>query len=162
MTTAKKGDWVFVHYTGTLDNGEQFDSSRGGDPLDFILGSGDLIEGFDKAIDGMAIGDKKQIHLTPAEAYGEYDKEKIMVVEREMFGGDDVEPDMQIGLHMEDGSRVLATITKVTDKEVTIDTNHPMAGKALNFDLELVDIKDAADMPVHSCSGSCHSCHGCH
>lgn len=163
MTIAKNGDWVFVHYVGKFESGEEFDSSRRGGPIDFILGAGELIEGFDKNVEGMKIGDKKDIVVTPAEGYGEYDDEQVMTVEREMFG-EDFEPeiDEQLALQMENGQRMLATITDFDDNEVTLDMNHPMAGKTLYFELELMDVKDASEKPASfGCGSSCSSCSGC-
>ena len=120
MTVAKKGDWVFVHYVGKFDSGETFDSSRSGAPLDFILGEGDLIEGFDKNVEGMKIGEKKNIVLEPAEAYGNYDEEQVMTVERTMFG-EDFEPKQKCSLlfKWKTNQRALATVTSFDDKNVT-------------------------------------------
>lgn len=165
MTIAKKGDWVFVHYVGKFESGEEFDSSRRGGPIDFVVGAGDLIEGFDKNVEGMKVGDKKDIVVTPAEGYGEYDEDQVMTVERSMFGeGFEPEVDEQLALQMDNGQRLLATITEFTDNEVTLDMNHPMAGKTLHFELELMDVKDASERPAPSfgCSPSaCSSCSGC-
>ncbi len=162
MTTAKKGDWVFVHYTGKFDSGEVFDSSSDGSPLDFIVGQGDIIEGFDKAILGMKIGEKKSVKIAPAQGYGEYSEDRVISTDRKNFG-DDFEPeiDQQLALQMENGERAIATIVDFDDNTVTLDMNHPLAGENLNFDLELVDIKDASEMPVSSCGGGCSSCSGC-
>lgn len=161
MTTAKSGDLVFVHYTGKFDSGEIFDSSGDREPLSFILGQGDIIQGFDTAIQGMAIGDKKSITITPDEAYGQYSEDQIITTQRSNFG-EDFEPeiDLQLALQLENGERTLATITAFNDETVTLDLNHPLAGKVLHFELELLDIKDASEMP--SCgSGGCSSCSGC-
>ena len=162
MTTAKKGDLVYVHYTGKFDSGEVFDSSSDGSPLYFIVGEGDIIEGFDKAVLGMAIGEKKSIKISPAEGYGEYSEERVISTDRKNFG-DDFEPevDQQLALQMENGERAIATIVDFDDENVTLDMNHPLAGENLNFELELVDIKDASDMPESSCGGGCSSCSGC-
>ncbi len=161
MTTAKKGDLVFVHYTGKFDSGEVFDSSTDGSPLYFILGEGDIIEGFDKAVIGMAIGEKKTVKISPAQGYGEYSEERVISTDRKNFGeGFEPEVDQQLALQLENGERAIATIVDFDDNSVTLDMNHPLAGENLNFDLELVDIKDASEMPS-SCGSSCSSCSGC-
>lgn len=163
MTCAKKGDYVLVHYTGKFDDGEEFDSSQGCEPLGFILGAGEVIEGFQSAVDGMKIGEKKTVKIAPEQAYGEYEKDKLISSNRENFG-DDFKPqkNMQIVIELESGQQVMATVTKFDKKSVTLDLNHPLAGKALNFELELIDIKDPRDIPLcdSSCS-SCSSCKGC-
>ncbi|NCB37604.1 MAG: peptidylprolyl isomerase [Erysipelotrichia bacterium] len=161
MTTVKTGDLVFVHYTGKFDSGEVFDSSTGDSPLYFIVGEGNIIEGFEKAVVGMAVGDKKTIDLTPEQGYGEYLEEKVISTDRKNFG-DDFEPeiDLQLALQLENGERALATIVEFDDDSVTLDMNHPLAGENLHFDLELVDIKDASEMPS-SCESSCSSCSSC-
>lgn len=160
MTAVKKGDLVFVHYTGKFETGEVFDSSTDGTPLNFIVGEGDIIEGFETAVVGMSVGDKKTIVLTPAQGYGDYDDDRVITTPRVNFG-DEFEPivDQQIALQMENGERAIATIVKFDDDAVTLNMNHPLAGKTLHFDLELIDIKDAAEMP--SCGSSCASCSGC-
>ncbi len=161
MASAKQGDLVFVHYTGKFESGEVFDTSTDSEPLYFIIGEGNIIEGFEKAIVGMNIGDKKDIQLTPAEAYGDYSEEKVLTVNRENFGeGFEPEIDLQLALQMENGERAIATIKGFDNENVTLDLNHPLAGKALKFELELVDIKDASEMPS-SCGSSCSSCSGC-
>lgn len=161
MTIAKSGDLVFVHYTGKFDSGEVFDSSVDREPLSFILGQGDIIEGFDTAIAEMKIGEKKAITLTPEQAYGEYNPEQIVKTQRSNFGeGFEPEKDLQLALQLENGEHTLATIKEFDDSEVTLDLNHPLAGKTLHFELELTDIKDASEMP--SCdSAACSSCTGC-
>jgi len=161
MSSAKNGDLVFVHYTGKFDSGEVFDSSVDAEPLYFVIGEGNVIEGFEKAIVGMNIGDKKTVNLSPAEGYGDYSEEKIITVNRSNFG-DEFEPeiDLQLALQMEDGERAIATVTEFDEENVTLDLNHPLAGKTLHFELELIDIKDASEMPS-SCGSSCSSCSGC-
>ncbi len=161
MATAKSGDLVFVHYTGKFDSGEVFDSSENRDPLCFILGHGEIIQGFDTAIMGMRIGEKKLIVIAPEEAYGEYSEDQIITTKRSSFG-DDFEPeiDLQLALQLENGERTMATIRDFNNETVTLDMNHPLAGKVLHFELELMDIKDASEMPSCS-SGCCSSCSGC-
>ncbi|MBU1106356.1 MAG: peptidylprolyl isomerase [Candidatus Riflebacteria bacterium] len=162
MTVAKKGDLVFIHYTGKFDTGEVFDTSADGSPLDFIVGEGDIIEGFETAVIGMSVGEKKDIVLLPAQGYGEYSDERVITTPLENFG-DEFKPevDQQIALQMENGERVIATIVKFDTKSVTLDMNHPLAGKTLHFNLELTDIKDASEIPESSCGSCCSSCSSC-
>ncbi|GAB4276249.1 MAG: peptidylprolyl isomerase [Candidatus Rifleibacteriota bacterium] len=161
MTIAKSGDLVFVHYTGKFDSGEIFDSSVERDPLYFILGQGDVIQGFDNAIIGMKVGEKKTIKITPEDGYGEYSEDQIVETKRSNFGeGFEPEIDLQLAIQLATGEHTLATIKKFDDENVTLDLNHPLAGKNLYFELELVEIKDASEIP--SCgSGGCSSCSGC-
>ncbi|PIN99613.1 peptidylprolyl isomerase [archaeon CG10_big_fil_rev_8_21_14_0_10_43_11] len=137
--TAKKGDTVAVHYTGKLDNGEIFDSSRDREPLEFTLGSGQMIGGFDKAVEGMNVGEKKNITLEPSEAYGARDDTKILTFPKENLTA-------QLGVQPAKGMQLSAngmavTIVDVSEKEVKIDFNHFLAGKKLAFEIELVSIK---------------------
>lgn len=161
MANAKKGDLVFVHYTGKFDSGDIFDSSVNADPIYFVLGEGNLIAGFETAISGMEVGDKKSISLAPEDGYGEYSEDKIIKTNRENFGeGFEPQKDLQLALQLEGGHQTLATVTDFDDTTVTLDLNHPLAGKTLHFDLELVDIKDASQLPACSSEG-CSSCSGC-
>ncbi len=160
----KTNDWVFVHYTGKFEDGKVFDSSRNGSPLDFVVGEGGLIEGFEKGVMGMAIGEKKTIKLTPAEGYGEYDEKAVFNVPIENFGEKpELEKGMQIVVTPQDGQEFLATIADFDEKTVKLDTNHPLAGKVLMFELEVMDIKPSCERPQHTCHGCCGSCGGsCH
>jgi len=141
MSQAKTGDSVQIHYTGTLDDGTQFDSSAGRDPLAFELGSGQVIPGFDKAVDGMTAGDSKSVNIPPEDAYGPHHSRLVQEVPRSALP-DDLEPVEGMGLQAEgaDGQAVNLVITAVRDESITVDGNHPLAGKALNFDIELVSI----------------------
>jgi peptidylprolyl isomerase len=141
MSQAKTGDTVKIHYTGTLDDGSQFDSSAGREPLEFELGSGQVIPGFEKAVEGMAVGDTKTVNISPDDAYGPRHKQMIQEVPRNALP-DDVEPQVGMGLQARrpDGAMLDLTITAVTEESITVDGNHPLAGQALNFKLELVSI----------------------
>lgn len=155
MRTVSNGDVVTMHYTGTLDNGEVFDSSIGGPPLQFQVGSGQIIQGFNDAILGMEIGSERSFSLTPDMAYGEHDDSLVHVLPRSMVGNQFVpEVGMTIGIQMEDGMRMPATITAVTDDTITIDMNPPLAGKTLHFKVQLLDITDAP-AGCGCTSGSC-------
>ncbi len=139
--TAKLGDKVKVHYKGFFDDGMVFDSSNGQDPLAVHLGEGELISGFESGIPGMEKGEKKTIRIAPDEGYGQHMKELVQTIDRKYLS-QEIEP--QIGMQLQIGEHeemTVVTITKVTDDAVTLDANHPMAGKTLNFEIELVDIQ---------------------
>ncbi|MBI4162656.1 MAG: peptidylprolyl isomerase [Candidatus Aenigmarchaeota archaeon] len=137
MTTVKAGDKIAVDYWGTLDNGTQFDTSEGRQPLEFEAGAGQMIAGFDKAVIGMKVGEEKSVKIAPADAYGEYDKNAVMVVPIEQMQQSGIEPEEGQTLYI--GGQPVK-ILKVTDTEVTIDANHPLAGKTLNFKIKIVSI----------------------
>lgn len=140
MTQAKSGDTVRVHYTGTLDDGTQFDTSTGGDPLEVTLGKGQVIPGFERGLEGMQVGDTKKIHIPCADAYGERHQELVHVVPREQLPQD---IELEIGMQFQvDGgvAPMVLSVIEVTEENATLDGNHPMAGHNLNFELELVDL----------------------
>jgi peptidylprolyl isomerase len=145
MSQAKPGDTVKIHYTGTLDDGTQFDSSSGRDPLQFEVGSGQVIPGFDKAVEGMAVGDSKSVNIPPEDAYGPRHDQMIQDVPKTALP-DDLEPveGMALQAQGQDGQVINLTVTAVSDDSITVDGNHPLAGQALNFDIELVDIARTA------------------
>lgn len=131
---AKVGDKVSVNYTGTLDDGTVFDSSKGRDPLKFTVGANDVIAGFDKAVTGLKVGESKKVRMEAKDAYGEPRPELIITVTP-----DKVPADVKVGQTLySNGQGVI--VTAVTPTGVTIDTNHPLAGKALTFDVQLVSI----------------------
>ncbi|MDF7801210.1 peptidylprolyl isomerase [Pontiellaceae bacterium B1224] len=137
----EKGQKVKIHYTGTLDDGNQFDSSAGRDPLEFEMGAGMVIPGFEKGVADMAVGEKKTINIPAAEAYGEKRDELVMSFERSQLPPD-LEPEIGMMLQMQspEGQPVPVTITGVEDAAITIDANHQLAGQNLNFELELVAV----------------------
>lgn len=141
MSQAKNGDTVKIHYTGTLDDGSQFDSSEGRDPLEFTLGGGQVIPGFEKAVEGMAVGDKKSINIPSVEAYGERHEQLVQEVPKEALP-DDMQPEvgMPLQAQREDGHVIDMVVTAVGNESITVDGNHPLAGQALNFDIHLVEI----------------------
>ncbi len=141
MAQAKAGDTLSIHYTGTLADGAPFDSSEGRDPLTFELGSGQIIAGLDAALDGMSVGEKKTVTIPADQAYGPHHPEAIQNVPREAIPADiplDLGTELQV--QTPDGQTMGVTVTAVTDEEVTLDANHPLAGKDLTFAVELVSI----------------------
>lgn len=141
MAQVKKGDTVKVHYTGTLDDGTTFDSSKGREPLEFTVGSGMVIAGFDDAVMGLEPGQTNKVRIPPEKAYGESHQELILTVPKDKFpAGIVLSEGEQFALPQPDGRRMPVTVTKVTDTEVTLDANHALAGKALTFEVELVEI----------------------
>jgi peptidylprolyl isomerase len=144
MSKAKKGDSVKVHYKGTLTSGEQFDSSEGREPLAFTVGAGQMIKGFDDAIPGMEVGEKKTINIAPEHAYGEKNKDAIIEFPKSNIPEDmKLEPGMKLQLQNQQGQPIPVTVTEVKDDVVILDANHELAGKELIFDIELVEIKPA-------------------
>ena len=138
--TAKDGDRVRVHYTGRLEDGQVFDSSRGGEPLEFTVGAGEVIPGFDEAVRGMSIGETKTVEIEPEDAYGPRRDGLVATIERERAQFP-VEPQvgMSLALPLQDGNQIEVVVTEVTPEHVTIDGNHPLAGEKLIFDVELVE-----------------------
>ena len=137
----ENGQKVKIHYTGTLDDGKQFDSSAGHDPLEFEMGAGMVIPGFEKGVADMTVGEKKSIHIPSIEAYGEVREDLVMAFERAQLP-EDLEPETGMMLQMQgpDGQPVPVTITAVAEENITIDANHQLAGQNLNFELELVSV----------------------
>lgn len=141
MTVAKKDDKVKIHYKGTLEDGSVFDSSEGRDPLEFTIGSGQVIVGFDEAVTGMSPGEKKSVEIPVDKAYGPRNEEMVISAPREQVPAD-ITPEVGQKLQMggPNGEIILVTIVEVTDTTVKLDANPPLAGMDLNFDIELVEI----------------------
>ena len=141
MRQAKQGDSVRVHYTGKMDNGTQFDSSRGGDPLEFTIGDGKIIPGFEEIVIGMKQGDTKTVTIPSDEAYGPRRDDRIITVDRDRVPeGMKPKVGQQVHMHGKGGESFPAMITGVTEKAVTLDANHPLAGQDLTFSVELIEI----------------------
>ena len=141
MSKVKKGDTVRVHYTGKLTTGETFDSSAGREPLEFEVGAGMMIKGFDDAVIDMVIGDKKTVNILPADAYGERNDQMVIDFPRSNFPDDMVpEVGMQLMMNNNAGQQFPVTIVEVGDEVVMLDANHMLAGKELVFDIEMVEI----------------------
>jgi peptidylprolyl isomerase len=156
MQKVANGLFVSVHYKGTLDSGEVFDSSEGRTPLEVQMGAGQLIKGFEAALADMALNEKKTFRLEPEEAYGPRDDKRM-----HSFARSDVPPEMNpqvgqaIALTTPDGRQVPARIAAVDDAQVTVDLNHPLAGQALTFAIEVVGISPTATQSHAGCGGGC-------
>ena len=141
MTQAKQGDTVKVHYTGKLADGSTFDSSSETEPLKFTLGAGEVIQGFEVAVVGMAPGDSKTTTIAAGEAYGAYDDDMLLEVDRTEFPE---QMDPQVGQRLQvrqaDGETFSVIVAEVAEKSITLDANHPLAGQDLTFEIQLVEI----------------------
>ena len=141
MSQAKSGDKVKVHYKGTLNDGSIFDSSEGREPLEFEVGSGQVIPGFDNAVMGLSVGESKTVNIPSAEAYGPYQENMVLAIEKDKFPeGLNLTVGEQLQIPSQNGQPVVVVIKEVTDDQVTLDANHPLAGQDLNFNIELVEI----------------------
>jgi peptidylprolyl isomerase len=141
MQQVKNGDKVKVHYHGRFADGTTFDSSEGREPLEFEVGAGNVIKGFDEGVMGMSIGDKKTVSIEAGDAYGEKNEEMLVEFPKEQFPPEMVpEVGMQLNMTNGNGQVILVTIIEVKDDTVMLDANHPLAGKDLIFDIELVSI----------------------
>ena len=136
------GNTVKVHYTGTLDDGTVFDTSVGCEPLEFTLGQGELIPGFEEAVRGLKIGQSKTVTIPAEEAYGQHTDDLVMTIERTRLPeGLDPEVGQQLQMQQANGRTTVIMITDVSEKTITVDGNHPLAGKDLTFEIELVEIR---------------------
>ena len=139
------GDTVRVHYKGTLTDGTEFDSSEGREPLEFTLGTGQVIPGFDSAVSALEVGETTTVVIPAADAYGEHAEEGLQTFPRDAFPPDaDPKVGWAVELEAPDGQRVPATIVEVSDESLTLDFNHPLAGQDLTFEITLVEIVPAA------------------
>ena len=139
---ASDGDTVRVHYTGTLEDGTTFDTSVGREPIEFTLGEGKMIPGFEKAVYGLEVGKSKTVTIPAEEAYGPHRDDLVIVVEREQLPAKlDPKVDQQLQMQQTDGRTATVIVTDVSETTITVDANHPLAGKDLTFEIELVEIK---------------------
>lgn len=141
MEQAKSGDTVKIHYSGTLSDGTTFDSSKGREPLAFALGAGQVIPGFDRAVEGMAVGESKSVTIPAEEAYGPHQEQLVQDVPNSVLP-EGLEP--EVGMQLQGtsgaGQTMQFVVTDVKEDTITLDGNHPLAGQALNFEIELVAI----------------------
>ncbi|WP_299809332.1 peptidylprolyl isomerase [uncultured Roseibium sp.] len=141
MSEAKSGDTVRLHYKGTLDDGSVFDSSEGRDPLEFTVGTGQIIPGLERAIPGMKVGDEKTVKVEAAEAYGPLNPDARQAVPRaNMPENVEITVGLQLQAQTETGQMMTVTVVEVSEDEVVLDANHPLAGKDLTFEIQLTSI----------------------
>ena len=156
MDKVENGLYVSVDYTGTLQNGQVFDSSQGGQPLEVQMGVGQLIEGFERELMGMSLSDKKTFTLSPEDAYGQRDDSLTREFARSEFPPE-MEPrvGMTIALQTPEGRQVPAQITHLDDEKLSVDFNHPLAGESLTFEIEVVGISRTQTRPDAGCGCGC-------
>ena len=166
----EKNKWVSIHYTLKDDKGALLDSSIGTEPLDYIHGNGYLIAGLERELEGKTAGDKFSVTIEPKDAYGQYDNQLIAEIERSQF---DLDGDIEIGMHfqiMTPTGPSIVHVIEVNGDKIKVDGNHDLAGKTLNFDIEVVEVRDATEEELNppsacggcgGCSGSCTDCGGC-
>ena len=160
MQKVENGMFVSVHYTGTLENGDQFDTSDGRPPLEFKVGGGQMIKGFDAQVLGMSLNDKKEFTLAPEDAYGERNEEHQHEFPRsEMPAEINPEVGQTLALTSPEGQHIPARVVAVDDEKVTFDLNHPLAGQSLTFNIEVVGISETPTQQPAGCGGDCSS--GC-
>jgi peptidylprolyl isomerase len=142
MSAIIRGNKVKVHYTGKFEDGEIFDTSVGRDPLEFLAGMGQVVPGFDAAVMGMSVGEKRSIALAPQEAYGMPRPELIAKVEKSQFP-EDIELEIGMGFEVpaEEDGKIAVVVTKIEEDMITLDGNYPLAGKTLHFDIEVVEFE---------------------
>ncbi|PSQ85861.1 MAG: peptidylprolyl isomerase [Bacteroidetes bacterium QH_2_63_10] len=153
MAKANEGDEVQVHYTGKLEDGTIFDSSED-EPLSFTIGENRVIPGFEEAVTGMEPGDSKTTEVEPERAYGEHREDMVMEMDRDQIPGEvDPEVGQQLQLRLENGQTVPVLITALGDDSVTIDANHPLAGRKLIFDIEVINVSEGSGSPSGDAGG---------
>ncbi len=146
MATIEKNSAVYFHYTLTDEQGTLLDQSTKGHPLAYLHGHGNIIHGLEKALEGKSAGEQFVVTIEPKDAYGEYQAEAVQEVPRENFQGvDNIEAGMQFQSQTPDGGVMLVTVKEVTESIVTVDANHPLAGKTLTFDVEIVEVRSATE-----------------
>lgn len=143
----ENGKYIQIQYTGTFDNGEVFDTNVNLDPLEFLVGSGNIISGIEKGVMGMNINDEKDLIIKPEDGYGDYNDAFVLNVPlHEMQSNFNPEPGMIISIQMDDGNLAPARITDVTNDSATLDLNHPLAGKILHFSIKILAVNEEPQM----------------
>ena len=147
MTQAKNGDTVKVHYTGRLDTGVVFDTSEGADPLQFKIGEGTLIQGFEEAVVGMSPGESKTVQIPPEKGYGLYREDRVFTIDRKDLPEDIVPAEgMTLEVCASNGVNVPVQITEIEGDKITLDANHPLSEQTLTFDIKLLEIVESGEL----------------
>ena len=158
MQKVEKGLFVSVDYTGTLDNGDVFDSSKGRQPLEYQAGAGQMIAGFEAAVMGMALNESKTFTLSPEEAYGERDESRTYDFPKSNIPqGMEPQVGQTLMLSGPNGEQIPAQVARMDDEKVVFDLNHPLAGQSLTFEVEVVGLSDTPTQQPAGCGGSCSS-----
>lgn len=156
MKKVENGMFVSVHYKGTLKNGETFDSNHENNPLEVEIGSGALIKGFENALMGMSLNEKKAFSIETEEAYGQRDESLVYSFARKDIPADmELEVGQMVGLNSPQGHQIPAQVVEVNDEKVTVDMNHPLAGEKLNFEIEIIGISDTPTQTSTACGSGC-------
>jgi FKBP-type peptidyl-prolyl cis-trans isomerase SlyD len=159
----EKDKWVSIHYTLKDENGKQLDSSVGNEPLGYVHGRGYLISGLEKLLEGHEPGDKFAAHIEPKDGYGEYDERLVVEIDRSQF---EYDGEITVGMPfqiMTPSGLSIVHVAKVDGDKITVNGNHDLAGKVLDFDIEVVDVRDATEeelAPTSGCGGGCGGCGG--
>lgn len=153
METVANGHLVTVHYTGRLDTGEIFDSSEDREPLKFVIGRGTVIPGFENGIIGMSVGQQKKVVVPPSQGYGERNEKRMVRIDQSRLEGHQPRVGMHMQVELSDGRLAIATITAIENGKVTLDLNHPLAGRTLTFDIRLLEIADGSTWHDEECCG---------
>lgn len=157
MNTVETGNFVSVHYKGTLESGEVFDTSEGRHPMEVQMGAGQIITGFEKALMGMSLNEKKVFTLEPEEAYGHKDDNLTHSFNRSEIPAEmEIEVGQTVALSSPEGQQVPAQIVEANDQKVVVDLNHPLAGETLTFDIEIVGISSTPTQEAAGCGSGCH------
>lgn len=157
MDNVETGQFVSVHYKGTLENGKVFDTSEGRHPMEVEMGAGQIITGFERVLMGMALNEKKVFTLEPEEAYGHRDESLTHSFDRSEIPAEmEIEVGQTVALSSPEGQQVPAQIVEADDQKVVVDLNHPLAGKTLTFDIEVVGISDTPTQQPAGCGSGCH------
>ncbi len=161
MEKVENGNYISVEYTGTLGNGQVFDSSQGRRPLEVHMGAGQMIKGFEVQLMGMALNEKKVFTLSPEDAYGPRNADLMQSIPRSEVPPElDLQVGMIVGLVTPEGNQVPARVVRLDDADLTVDLNHPLAGESLTFEIEVVGLSSTPTQESMDCSAGCADCSG--
>jgi len=162
LEKVENGTYISVEYTGTLGNGQVFDSSKGRQPLEIHMGAGEMIKGFEAQLMGMALNEKKMFTLSPEDAYGPRNADMMQSIPRSEVPPDmDAQVGMIVGLITSEGNQVPARIVGLDDEQLTMDLNHPLAGESLTFEIEVVGISSTPTQESTGCHSGCECSGDC-